>query len=349
MRKICTIDKNRRNGLKWAALLPIVLLGGCSKGEERSLLPPKVRIAVVAPADSTRGLSLSGALSPDVEVAATFRGAGTVERVLVEEGQTVHKGQVLAVLERGSLEDQRAVAKAKADQAEDAWARMEPMHRNGTIPDIKWVEVETGRDQARALLALSQRNLDDAVLRAPLDGIVARKGFEAGEQVVPGASPITIVRTATMLATVAVAEKDVAGLAAGMSADVQVEAASRTCAGRIREIGVEADPFSRTYAVKIEIPNKDGALRVGMVAKARLRVTAPRPAVVVPVAAVLTDAESERFTWVESGAVVHRRRLRVAGFSDEGVAVDSGLQAGERVVVSGTPMLADGARVRVGE
>lgn len=321
---------------------------GCSADAGQPARPPSVRVAVADSSDSMRVLSLSGELTPDVSVAATFRVAGTVEKVLVDEGRHVAEGQALAVLDRGSLENQLAIAKSKAVQADDAWIRMEPMHRNGTLPDIKWVEVETGRDQARALLAMSQRDLDDATLRAPIDGVVARKGFEAGEQVAPGTSSMTIVRTETLLATVAVAEKDVSGVKVGMPAHIEVEAVDGAFEGRVREIGVEADPFTRTYKVKIGIPNRDGRLRVGMVAKARLGVADVRSPVVVPVASVLTGAESERFTWVESGGIVHRRSLRVSGFSGEGVAIDSGLRAGERVVVSGTSMLAEGVRVQVG-
>lgn len=348
MRKICTIDKNRRIGLKWGSLVASILAAGCTNEEQAASPPPVVRIAVAISSDSTRGLGLSGELTPDVSVAATFRVAGTVQKVLVDEGQHVTAGQPMALLERGSLENQLAIAKAKAMQADDAWTRMEPMHRNGTIPDIKWVEVETGRDQAKAMLAMSQRDLDDATLRAPIDGLVARKGFEAGEQVAPGMASITIVRTGTMLATVAVAEKDVSGLIPGMPARVEVDAVDGVFQGRIREIGVEADPFTRTYKVKIAVPNPDGRLRVGMVAKALLRIPDAEPAVLVPVAAVLTGAESERYAWVEAGGRVQRRGVRVDGFSAEGVRIDSGLRTGERLVVSGTPMLAEGARVRVG-
>lgn len=334
------------------ALLLVVV--GCKGGSADGGDPPAsgapmVRVTVVSVSDSARDLALSGQLDADLTVAVSFGTAGTVQRVLANEGQSVKQGQVLAVMDAGSLQDQLSAARAKAAQAEDAYARLEPMHRNGTVPEIKWVEVETGREQARSMLSMAVRNLDDATLRSPMSGIVARRSIEPGEKAAPGVAAFTLVRTGTMLANVAVAEKDVSRLKVGAPAWITVSATGRKLAGKVREIGVAADPFTRTYKVKVAVPNPGGELRVGMVADVRLRVPGGTPAVVVPPSAVLVDESERRFVWVLEKDVVRRRLVRVAGFLQEGDAVDSGLAAGESVVVSGTPMLADGMVVRIGK
>ncbi len=326
-----------------------LVLGACRKDAPARIEPPVVRTAAAAASDSSGDLVLSGALEADQSVAVTFRTLGTVERVLADEGQVVRQGQTLAVLDAASLRDQLASVQAKARQADDAYDRLAPMHKNGTVPEVKWVEVETGRDQAHSMVSMARRNLQDAVLKAPLSGIIAKRSAEPGEQAQPGLAAFTIVQTGTMLAVVPVAERDVVRLKAGMSARVSVTAAGKTLTGRIREIGVEADPLTRTYKVKIAIPNSDGALRVGMVSDVRLRVSGGRPAVMVPAASVLTDADGKCFVWVTEGDIVRRRLVSVTGFLKEGIALDSGVAAGESVVVSGTPMLADGLHVRIGK
>ncbi len=338
-----------RRACPWFILPAIAGLSGCQKDAPAPLRQaPVVQTASVTNSGSAADLALSGQLDADVSVAVSFKGLGTVQKVMVSEGQSVRQGQILAIQDAASLKDQLASAQAKARQAEDAYNRLEPMHKNGTVPEIKWVEVETGRDQARSMVSMARRNMEDAVLRAPLSGIIAKRSVEPGEQAPLGQAAFTIVQTGTMLATVAVAEKDVVGLKTGAAAHVSISAANQDLSGKIREIGIEADPLSRTYKVKVAIPNPKGLLRVGMVAEVHLCTPGKHPGALVPGAAVLTDANGNRFVWVEANGIVRRRLVRVAGFLKEGLAVDSGISSGENVVVSGTPMLSDGLHVRIG-
>lgn len=346
IRRIHAFPTGTAAGIVLAGLFLSACNGGSNDQAESKA--PVVRAADVSVSDSAQDLVLSGQLDADVSVAVSFGAMGTVQKVLASEGQAVKRGQVLAILDAGSLQDQLSAARSKAAQAEDAYARMEPMHRNGTVPEIKWVEVETGREQARSMVSMATRDLDDATLRSPLSGIVAKRSIEPGERTAPGAAAFTVVQTGTMLATVAVAEKDVSRLKAGSGAWISVAATGQKLAGKVREIGVSADPFTRTYKVKVAVPNPGGDLRVGMVADVRLRVPGGRSAVVVPPSAVLVDERDRRFVWVLKKDVVQRRYVRVSGFLQEGEAVDSGLESGESVVVSGTPMLSDGLSVRVG-
>jgi len=194
----------------------------------------------------------------------------------------------------------------------------------------------------------AKRALDDATLRAPISGIVAKRSAEPGEQAPIGLPAFTIVQTGTMLATVAVAEKDVARLKVGAPARVEIAAAGQKLSGKVREIGISADPLSRTYKVKVALPNPGGTLRVGMVCDVHFQTPGGQPSLVVPAAAVLVDEKDNRFVWVEKGGKVSRRVVKVSGFLQEGTAIDSGLAAGESVVVSGTPMLSESLAVRVG-
>jgi membrane fusion protein, multidrug efflux system len=215
--------------------------------------------------------------------------AGTVEAVLVQEGEAVTCGQVLARLSPGLYRDALAIAQAKADQAEDAARRMEPMHRNRTLPDIKWVEVETGLEQAHHSLSIAQKNADDTSLRAPDDGLVVRRNAEPGTTAAPGMPVLTLVQTRTVLATAPVPEMQVSRIRNGQAARVAVSALGRQFTGTVREIGAVADPLTRTYAIKVAVSNPDGDLRVGMVAEVYVRSDDATSAVVVPREAVRVD------------------------------------------------------------
>ena len=312
--------------------------------------PPMVDVSAAVKTDSVRELRLSGSLSAARSMDLSFATVGTVKAVKVEEGEAVAKGQVLATLASRSYRDALGIAKAKAAQAEDAYNRLLPMYRNNTAPAVKMVEIETGREQARLSVSMAQKNLSDTVLRASVSGIVAKRHVEAGASAAPGIPAFTLVQTETLKATAPVPEKQVGRISVGDTARVTVPALDRTFSGVVREIGLIANPLTRTYDVEIAVPNPEGVLRVGMIAEVHLRVESGEGGVVVPPEAVRVDENGASYVFVVSAEkILEQRRVEIDKFVGEGTALREGLGEGERVVTSGTPMLADGMTVRVSE
>jgi RND family efflux transporter MFP subunit len=250
-------------------------------------------------------------------------------------------------LDARSFEDALAIAQAKADQAQDAYRRMEPMHRNKTIPEIKWVDVESGLRQAQHALSLSKKNLDDTVLHSPEAGSIAKRNAEVGVNIVPGIPAFVLIQKHVVLATAAMPEREIGCVRPGQTARVVVGALKRSFTGTIREVGVAADPLTRTYPVKVAVDNADGAMSVGMVADVYLCQESDRALVVVPPEAVRLDESGKTCVYVLTKEIVKRRSVDVVGYSGEQLAIASGLAEGEQVVISGTPMLSDGIPVRV--
>jgi membrane fusion protein, multidrug efflux system len=321
---------------------------GCGRPAPLPPLPaPTVVTTKVVKTDRARSLRLSGTLEPERSVTVSFGVPGTVQQVLVDEGAVVKRGQVLARLVARSYEDSLGIAKVKSDQAEDAYRRLEPMHRNRTLPEIKMVEVEAGRAQARLAVSMARKNVEDTVLRAPEAGVVARRQVEAGTTVAPGVPAMTLVRVDTLLATAAVPEKEVGRCTRGAKTTVEVPALGRTFEGTVRDIAVLANPLTRSYDVKVAVANPDRALRVGMVADIHLEVAGDGTALVVPPVAVRVDEEGKPCVFVVMrDRTLRRRNVTVAGYVGENTAISAGLAEGDDVVISGTPMLADGMVVR---
>jgi len=223
------------------------------------------------------------------------------------------------------------------------------MYRNKTLPEIKMVEIETGRAQARLAVSMAQKSVDDTVLRAPVAGIVSRRSVEPGANAAPGFPAFTLVQTSTMLATAPVPETQVARIKRGIKARVTVPALQKTLEGEVREIAVVANPLTRTYDIKVAVPNAAGELRVEMVAEIHLKVDDGGGAlVVVPPEAVRVDERGAPYVFVVTpDRRLQRRPVTVARFVGEATALSAGVRAGELVVTSGTPMLADGLSVRI--
>jgi membrane fusion protein, multidrug efflux system len=325
-----------------------LLLPACQQPPAPAPLVPTVSTRPAVRSDAARELRLSGSLAAEKSTSASFATVGTVVEVLVQEGAQVKRGQVLARLSPRSFQDALGIAKAKADQAEDAYRRLEPMAKNKTLPEVKMVEVETGRQQARLMLSMAQKNLEDAVLRASEAGVVARRHVEPGANVAPGIPVVTLVQTTTMLATAPLPETQVAKVKKGDAAKVTVPALKKTFDGVVREIAVIADPLTRTYEIKVAVPNTSQELRVGMVAEVRLHLPGEASAVVVPPEAVRVDETGTPSLFVVTkDNKLERQQVAIVGYIGEGTAIAKGVAEGEMVVISGTPMLAHGMAVHV--
>jgi RND family efflux transporter MFP subunit len=331
-----------------AMAMAAVPLAGCRTEAVEPLPAPVVETAVVERTDAARDLRMSGTIDAERSTVLSFAVPGTVEQVLVDVGQSVRRGQVIARLTATSFEHALGIARAAQERAEDVHRRLEPMHRNGTVPEVKWVEAQTTLEAARHSVEIARKNLSDAVLRAPEDGVVARRSIEPGATAAPGAPAVVLVQTRIVRAVAPVPEARIAQVRVGQPARVSVAALGREFAGTVHEVGVVADPLTRTYPVKVTLENAEGVLKVGMVVDAILSIPGEAPALVVPREAVRIDERGARCVFVvRPDQRVERRHVDVVGFVGERIALAGGVREGEQVVVSGTPMLGDGVPVRL--
>ena len=163
-------------------------LAGCQVKEEKTGGPSPVRVKVMKVALSEQ--KTSGRFSGTVEEAAgtplSFSVMGTVNAVSFRLGDRVEKGQLLASLDATSVRSSYDAAKAALVQAEDAYRRMKELHGKGSLPEIKWVEVQSKLQQARSMEEMARKNLKDCKLYAPFSGVIADKSVEVGQNVIPG-------------------------------------------------------------------------------------------------------------------------------------------------------------------
>ncbi|HEY5961066.1 MAG TPA: efflux RND transporter periplasmic adaptor subunit [Polyangiaceae bacterium] len=334
--------------LAWLSLLSLVACQAAPAGSVVSPPPPAVHVAKATKSDGTRSLKVSGTLEAETSTTLSFAVIGTVEAVFVKEGQAVRRGQAVARITPGTYRDALDIARSKANQAEDAQRRLKPMYDNKTLPEVKMVEVDTGLEQARLSVSMAAKNLSDTTLRAPTDGIVAKRYAEPGTSASPGVPIVSLVQTRTILASAPVPETRVAKLKVGDKGHVFVSALGCAIDGTVRDIAMVADPLTRTYVTRLTLPNHDGTLRVGMVAEIDLPQAGEPEAVVVPPESIrLNDQGTPYLFVVKDGDLLEQRLVKVPGYVGEGVAIAAGLAEGERVVTSGTTMLEAGMKVRI--
>jgi RND family efflux transporter MFP subunit len=338
--------------MDWSVFLLICagIFAGCSNEKSEERKPVNVVVQTVQNITDDQNFAYSGTMEESESTPLSFSGLGTVSRVLVNEGDFVHKGQLLAELNSESSKNAYDMALAANKQAEDAYKRLLPMYKNGNLPEIKLVEVETSLQQTKSATAMAKKNLDDCRLYATIDGIVGKKSMDPGMSGVPGMASITIVKIDKIYARVSVSENEIAFIKKGDKAKIVIAALNNAeFSGAVEEIGVMADPMAHTYKIKIAIANTGQKIKPGMICNVFLGKSNVNTCLVVPNQSILTDEHAKSYVYtVEAGQNKASKKYVTTGkLVRAGVEVLGGLQVGEQVVVAGQQKLADGLAVEI--
>jgi len=321
---------------------------GC--GNRQSVEPtPKVipvRVMNIGVSDLSRGQNYVGMVESSYSVSLGFSGMGSVERVLVSEGERVRKGQLLAVLNSGTAQNAYNAANATLNQAQDAYDRLKPLHERGSITDIQFIEVQTGLEQAKAMVAIARKSVEDSRLYAPMNGVISNRSIHEGVNATPGLSAFNLVAIDEVDVKVSVPESEISDIRVGQSATIAVSAlGGREFSGAVNRIGVVGNPISRTYEVRIRLRNTQLELMPGMVCRVFLEQPDHAEGIVVPNRAVQISYDNRHFVWLANGNTASRRFITVGSLSNLGVIVENGLREGDRLIVEGYQKVSEGMRI----
>jgi len=333
------------------ATLCLTNCGNQQTAEQTSKIIP-VKVMNIGYSDHSYGQNYVGTVEESSAVSLSFSGMGTVERILVSEGERVKKGQLLAVLNNGTMQNAYDVAKSTLNQAQDAYDRLKPLQEKGSITDIKWVEVQTGLDQAKAMEAIARKSVEDCNLYAPMNGVIAKRSIENGVNVMPGLSAFKIVSIDEVYINVPVPENEIGSIKTGQAAIITVPALGNgDYHGAVDKKGIEGNPISRTYAIKIKVGNSKSELMPGMVCKVLMQDKADGNVqqIVIPNRSVQISPDNKKFVWLADGNTAKRRFITVGSLSDYGVIVESGLSEGDRLIVEGYTKISEGMKIVIND
>jgi len=306
--------------------------------------------------------------------------SGRLERLrlpdgtLIEEGVRVHKGEVVAVIERDRYETavktaEAAVAVARASyerakvnladarREKDRWTGLaeagagtqQQLDRAVTAFQRAQAELDLAQAQIRqaeAALEQARVNLDKATVEAPFSGVVSRKYVDEGAFVGPGTPLFKLMDIREVEITGGVADRHYPKLKVGQTrAEVEVDAyPGEKFTGTVLRVRPELDRATRTVVVTIRVPNDEGRLKPGMYARMKLVLEEHDGVPLVPDEALISS-QGELRVYVVDGGKAHSRKVRLGLEEGNMNEVLEGLGVGETVVVRGKEMLRDGAAV----
>ena len=326
-----------------AALCCLALTTGCKQQKVQESQPVKVTVMKATPAALNCEQEFSGTVEESSGSTLSFPVAGTVQQVRVSAGQRVAKGELIAVLDEATLRNAHEATAALLAQAEDAYQRMKQLHDAGSLPEIQWVEVQSKLRQAQSAEAISKKNLADGKLYAPFSGVISEKNIEVGHNVMPGQPVVRLVTINQVKVCVSVPETEISQIDMGSVVTVCVSALNgKTFSGKIIEKGITANPLSRSYEVKALIENGSGELMPGMLCTMGIGSEEADTAITLPASVIQTDEQNHTFVWVNAGGKARKKMVQTAMLTRDGIVIQSGISAGDEVIVEGQQKVSEG-------
>ncbi len=350
-------------------LLVAGLLAAC--GEELQEAAPVLR-PVRYETVSTGGLgverSLAAVVRAGLESRLSFRVSGSLERVSVEVGDRVRRGQILARLDPTDFElgvDQAeaslAQAQASLRRAEADFDRVRALYENQNASKAELDASRANAESAVAQVDAAAKQLEQAnqqlgytSLRAPSDGAIASVPVEVNENVQAGQEICLLISGGRPEVVVPVPEVMISSVERGQLVTVELAALpGQTFEAEVTEVGVAQTGTATTYPVTARFAETPSAIRAGMAAEVKFswQAAPDDQRVVVPGVAIGEDREG-RFVYIlqsesDGEGTVSRRGVEIGETSNLGIEVLTGLSAGEMVVTAGVRRLTDGMRVRM--
>ena len=330
-------------------LLGVMLICSCtSKQEQATKAPIRVKTEVVQTATSTNGQTYVGIVEECEATAVSFTSMGVVKRMLVNEGQAVAKGQLIAEMDDTQARNLLSGAEAQMAQANDALERYKMLHDAGSLPEVQWVDIQSKVAQAKSQLEVAKKNLADCRLVAPVSGIVGKRLVGAGETAMPSQAVVSILDISTVKVKVAIPEAEISGINANTSSTIKVEAVNGTFSGGKIEKGVQADALTHTYEIRINVANEGRKLLPGMVASVLFAATQSQHTgqLAVPVTAVQRKVDGSLFVWTISGdSIAHRTAVTTGETAGNRIIITDGISDGNRIVTEGYQKLSENTKV----
>lgn len=338
-------------------LLSGILMGanvfvGCADdaNSQEKLTQTLVNVEVASVCNPTEGqiFTYSGAVEESETTPLSFKVIGNVKQVLVKEGDFVKAGQVLAVLNSDNYKDSYEMSLASLKQAEDAYKRLKPMYKNGNLPEIKLIEVETSLQQAKSATAIAKRNIEDCVLTSPVSGVVGRRSIEPGMSAMPGIAAINVVKIEKVFAKIPIPENEIANIHKGQKAVIKVSAiGGQEIIGTVEEIGVLADPLAHSYKVKIAVANGDKKLMPGMICNAMIKSDIKLNDLIVPNKAVQIDDQNRNFVYAVEGNKAVKKYVVTGALVRDGISIKEGLAGSEKIIIAGQNRITENSIVNI--
>ncbi|MFC1568624.1 efflux RND transporter periplasmic adaptor subunit [bacterium] len=338
-----------------------IFIIGCQQSKNEDELQSKIPVTVqaVEKGEVRQALSFNGDINAEQEVKVFSKIPDRIKTFYVDEGDYVKKGDLIAEILATTIEQAVLQAEAYKNNMNSEYARAEKLYRENAMSQQQYDAIQTQMTQAKAVYNSAKSQLNDAQIMAPISGIIGKRYYDNGDMANPVLPVVTVVQMDQVEIMIDVPEKELGRLSKGQKALVKVVSfPDKIFQGKVNKISPILDPLTRMATLEVLVDNPKHELRPGMYANIEITVGLIEDVLVLPRYAVLESTSLKKvdgidtvvrnyFVYVVADSLAEQRELEVTYVNHRFVAVQSGVEVGEQLVVNGQNNLRHGLPVLI--
>ena len=328
-------------------------ISSCGKNGQSKDLDKKditaipVEVSTAEIGDIAAVFSGTATLEAENEATVVAKAPGVVKKILVEEGNYVKQGQILARLDDEQQVYKLKQAKANLNKLQNEYERSKGLYEKNLISADAFDKVKYDFDAAKASYDLADLDLKYAAIRAPIGGVVSNRFIKVGNMIQLNQETFRITDFDPLNAVLFVPERHLNKLAKGQNVKIGVDAlANYSFEGIIDRISPVVDPQSGTFKVTAIVRDPENKLKPGMFGRLNIIYDVHAQTLLVPKEAVMTE-DKESSVFVIQDTLALRRMVKIGYINTTHLEIIDGLQMGDTIVTIGQSSLKDSARVEV--
>ena len=326
-----------------AVLAPMIMLG-CSKKQDAATANKEeisnVKVEVATSSEIDQVYEFSSTIDAEVKNYISSAGGTRIERIMVEVGDRVRKGQQLVKMESTNL----MTTMAQLENLKTELDRMKALYASGGVSKQQLDQLQVQYDVAKK----SADNLKENIyLTSPIDGVVTMRNFDNGD--VAATQPILqVMKINPVKVKINVSESFYTKVKVGMQVKLNTEIfEGEDFFGKISLIYPTIDPATRTFTCEIKINNVNNKLKPGMFGRVELNLGKANTILVSDKAVIKQSGSNDRFVYIEKDGVVEYREVETGRRLGDKFEIIKGVSEGDNVVITGQSKLLDGSKVKV--
>lgn len=281
--------------------------------------------------------------------------AGVLEKVLVEKGEKVQKGQVLAIINNGGMTEQLAQLEAKAALSKTIFERQEKLWTQNIGSEIQYLQAETAYIADANAVNHLKNQFAKTHITAPFDGTIDDVIKEEGTVVAPGMNSevFRIVNLDKMYIETEVPENYIASIRKGKNASIYFPILGKTINSSVKQVGNFINPSNRSFKIKIDLPNTTGIFKPNLTARVKLNDYTNPKAVLIPQSIISENAEGEQYIYIvenknENSEAQAKRTIILTGKTQgDVIEVLTNLPDGTEIIEEGARSVTNGQTVKI--
>ncbi len=308
----------------------------------------EVDVTEIQPRSFDHYVQTQGRIEAENNILISARSMGVVEKIFVQEGQQVTKGQVLAQIDNSLIQTSIESMQSQLELANTVFERQKNLWDQKIGTEVQYLQAKTNKESLEKQLAALKEQNDMTRIKAPVSGVIDHIHVKVGENIAPGMPALRIVNNNELKLVSSVSEAYVAQVKRGNKVIVEIPELSKVLTGKVSFVGRNIDPMSRTFAVEVDLPS-EAELRPNMTATVKVVFNTADQALVVPVNTIQT-LNNEKIIYVAekdgSRYVARRKTVKIDGVFNNQAQVQ-GLNPGDQVITFGYQGLNDGEVIKI--